>query len=63
MVETDDEEETGIQGGGRDGGEEEILPVLEPFVKLTGVQGIGEEGGGYGYKGMDDVWENDGVLI
>ncbi|GAA6020170.1 hypothetical protein JCM11491_005553 [Sporobolomyces phaffii] len=61
MVETDDEgnDDTEHPDAGT------VLPVLEPTFWMPQNTGESESSGGraYGYKGMDDVWEDDGVLI
>ncbi|GAA5944154.1 uncharacterized protein JCM15063_000163 [Sporobolomyces koalae] len=60
IVETDDEDEP----GGRND-LVSILPMLEPELRFNShvVGDSPESRGQVGYKGMNDVWENDGVLI
>ena len=49
VVETDDDDEV-------------LLPIAASDPEL-GLNGDWRRDGGFGYMGMQDVWENDGVLI
>jgi len=62
VIETDDEDEADIVGGSGDD-VRSIMPLLEPEIRINRNDFEIEESRRGGYLGMEDVWENDGMLI